>query len=64
MEFGGEPIFKGISFHIGNKERIGLAGKNGAGKTTLLRILVGEQEPTGGEVIVPESETIGYLPQE
>ncbi len=64
MEFGGEPIFKGISFHIGNKERIGLAGKNGAGKTTLLRILIGEQEPTGGEVIVPESETIGYLPQE
>ncbi len=64
MEFGGEPIFKGISFHIGNKERIGLAGKNGAGKTTLLRILIGEQEPTKGEVIIPDSETIGYLPQE
>ena len=64
MEFGGEPIFKGVSFHIGNKERIGLAGKNGAGKTTLLRILMGEQEPTKGEVIIPESETIGYLPQE
>jgi ATP-binding cassette subfamily F protein 3 len=64
MEFGGEPIFKSVSFHIGNKERIGLAGKNGAGKTTLLRILMGEQEPTGGGVIVPESETIGYLPQE
>ncbi len=64
MEFGGEPLFKGVSFHIGNKERIGLAGKNGAGKTTLLRILIGEQEPTGGDVIVPESETIGYLPQE
>jgi ATP-binding cassette subfamily F protein 3 len=64
MEFGGEPLFKGISFHIGNKERIGLAGKNGAGKTTLLRIIKGEQTPTGGEVIVPENETIGYLPQE
>jgi len=64
MEFGGAPIFKGVSFQFGSKERIGLAGKNGAGKTTLLRILIGEQEPTGGEVIVPESETIGYLPQE
>ena len=64
MEFGGKPIFKGVSFHIGNKERIGLAGKNGAGKTTLLRILMGEQEPTSGEVIIPENETIGYLPQE
>ncbi len=64
MEFGGEPLFKGVSFHIGNKERIGLAGKNGAGKTTLLRILMSEQEPSGGDVVVPESETIGYLPQE
>jgi ATP-binding cassette subfamily F protein 3 len=64
MEFGGEPIFKNVSFHIGNKERIGLAGKNGAGKTTLLRILNGEQEPTSGEVVIPENETIGYLPQE
>ncbi len=64
MEFGGEPIFKDVSFHIGNKERIGLAGKNGAGKTTLLRIIVGKQEPTSGGVIVPDSETIGYLPQE
>ncbi len=64
MEFGGEPLFKGISFHIGNRERIGLAGKNGAGKTTLLRILTGEQKPTGGEIILPENETLGYLPQE
>ncbi len=64
MEFGGEPIFKNVSFHVGDKERIGLAGKNGAGKTTLLRILIGEQEPTGGAVIIPESEAIGYLPQE
>lgn len=64
MEFGGKPLFKGISFHISNKERIGLAGKNGAGKTTLLRIITGEQEPTSGSVVVPENETIGYLPQE
>ncbi len=64
MEFGGEPLFKDVSFHIGNKERIGLAGNNGAGKTTLLRILIGEQKPSGGDVVVPESETIGYLPQE
>ncbi len=64
MEFGGKPVFKGISFHIGKKERIGLSGKNGAGKTTLLRILVGEQHPTGGKVIISDNETIGYLPQE
>jgi len=64
VEFGGEALFKGISFHIGKKERIGLAGKNGAGKTTLLRLLYGEQEPSGGQVVVPEHDSLGYLPQE
>ncbi len=64
IEFGGEALFDGISFHIGKKERIGLAGKNGAGKTTLLRVLNGEQEPTSGQVVIPEHTTLGYLPQE
>ena len=64
IEFGGEVLFDGISFHIGKKERIGLAGKNGAGKTTLLRVLNGEQEPTSGQVVIPEHTTLGYLPQE
>lgn len=64
VEFGGEALFNGISFHVGKKERIGLAGKNGAGKTTLLRVLNGEQEPASGQVILPEHTTLGYLPQE
>jgi len=64
VEFGGETLFNSISFHVGKKERIGLAGKNGAGKTTLLRILNGEQEPTSGQVSLPEHTTLGYLPQE
>jgi len=64
VEFGGETLFNSISFHVGKKERIGLAGKNGAGKTTLLRILNEEQEPTSGQVSLPEHTTLGYLPQE
>lgn len=64
IEFSGSPLFEHISFHVGDKERIGLAGKNGAGKTTLLRILSGEQEPSSGNVVVPEHEKVGYLPQE
>ncbi len=64
IEFGGAPLFEQVSFHVGDKERIGLAGKNGAGKTTLLRILSGEQEPSSGNVVIPENEKVGYLPQE
>ena len=64
VEFGGAPLFEGISFSLSQKERVGLAGKNGAGKTTLLRILSGEMHATSGRVAVPDDSTLGYLPQE
>ena len=63
-EFGGETLFSGINFSLNKRERIGLAGKNGTGKTTLLRIIAGEMQQDGGEIILSEGDRIGYLPQE
>jgi ATP-binding cassette, subfamily F, member 3 len=64
VSFGGHDLFDNISFLINPKDRIGLAGKNGAGKTTLLRILSGNQAPTKGEISMPKTCKIGYLPQD
>ncbi|MDP3556105.1 MAG: ABC-F family ATP-binding cassette domain-containing protein [Bacteroidota bacterium] len=64
VSFGGYNLFDNISFLINPKDRIGLAGKNGAGKSTLLKILSGQQNPTKGEISMPKSCTIGYLPQD
>jgi len=64
VSFGGYDLFDNISFLINPKDRIGLAGKNGAGKTTLLKILSGNQNPTKGEISMPKSCKIGYLPQD
>ncbi|HEY3070196.1 MAG TPA: ABC-F family ATP-binding cassette domain-containing protein [Gaiellaceae bacterium] len=49
-EFGGDPLFDGVSFKVERGDRVALAGPNGAGKTTLLRMLTGELRPEGGEL--------------
>ncbi len=64
VSFGGYDLFDNISFLINTKDRIGLAGKNGAGKSTLLKILSGNQNPTKGDISMPKSCKIGYLPQD
>ncbi len=63
VSFGGFELFKGISFLVNPKDRIGLVGKNGAGKSTMLKILSGLQQPTSGTVAAPKDVRIGYLPQ-
>jgi ATP-binding cassette subfamily F protein 3 len=62
--FGGQPIFKGLSWRLVPGERIGLVGPNGVGKTTLCRILVGLEEPDAGTVSRARDASVGYLAQE
>ena len=57
-------MFEEVSFMIQSRDRIGLTGKNGAGKSTLLKIIARQQDPTKGNVSVPQGYRIGYLPQE
>jgi ATP-binding cassette subfamily F protein 3 len=62
--YGGQTLFRDVSWRIGERERIGLVGPNGAGKTTLCRILAGIEEPDRGRVTRPRGTSTGYLPQE
>ena len=49
-EFAGDPLFTGVSFTVGRRDRLSLAGPNGAGKTTLLRAIAGETSLQGGDL--------------
>jgi len=62
--YGGQVLFRDLSWRIAERERIGLVGPNGAGKTTICRILAGVDEPDTGRVSRGRSVTVGYLPQE
>src|SRR5215207_8145041 len=62
--FGERVLLDRVTWHVGDRDRVGLCGPNGAGKTTLMRILAGFDEGDGGEVIRPTALTVGYLPQD
>jgi ATP-binding cassette subfamily F protein 3 len=62
--YGGQDLFRDLTWTISGGERIGLVGPNGAGKTTLCRILAGVEAPDDGRVSRARSTTVGYLPQE
>ena len=62
--FAGEVLFDNINLQVDERDRIALVGKNGAGKSTLLKILVGEEEPTGGEINKKKDISLSYLAQD
>ncbi|PWL32086.1 ABC-F family ATP-binding cassette domain-containing protein [uncultured Roseivirga sp.] len=61
---GDRPLFDSANLHIKPNDRIGLIGLNGRGKSTLLRLIIGEYQPTSGEISKSKECTIGFLNQD
>lgn len=62
--FAGEVLFDNVNLQVDERDRIALVGKNGAGKSTFLKILVGEEEPTSGEINKKKDISLSYLAQD
>ncbi|PIR88628.1 MAG: cell division ATP-binding protein FtsE [Candidatus Harrisonbacteria bacterium CG10_big_fil_rev_8_21_14_0_10_44_23] len=45
-----------VTFQIEAGEFVSLVGKSGAGKSTILKLLIGEEKPTRGRILVGEYE--------
>ena len=57
------PLFDGLSFSLPRAGIVGVVGPNGVGKSTLFRMLVGEEQPDSGELIIGETVRISYVDQ-
>jgi ATP-binding cassette subfamily F protein 3 len=57
-------VLRDCTWEVLPGERIGLVGANGAGKSTQIKMLLGQEEPTSGQVIRPSHVKIAYLAQE
>ena len=62
--YGSVPLFRNISFTIGEGDRVGLVGPNGSGKTTLLEILAGRRQPDNGDLAIRKGTRLSYVAQE
>jgi len=62
--YGAGPLFKDISFHIEEGDKIALVALNGHGKSTLLRILCGQESPDSGTVWIHKGVTVVMLEQQ
>ncbi|HEX6679567.1 MAG TPA: ABC-F family ATP-binding cassette domain-containing protein [Gaiellaceae bacterium] len=62
-ELSGWQLFDGVSFKVERRDRIALSGPNGAGKTTLLRMLNGETDYQGGELVFSKGTRVALHDQ-
>ena len=61
--YDGRLLMDGLSFQLPPGGIVGVIGPNGAGKSTLLRMLVGAEQPDGGELRIGETVVIAYVDQ-
>ena len=62
--FGDKTILHDFSYHFQRKERLGIVGNNGTGKSTFLNLLIGQEEPNRGKVVIGETIVFGYYSQD
>ncbi len=63
MELGGRQLFSNLDLSFAGGQRIGITGRNGLGKTTLLKIILGQLEPTTGDVKIGQLTRFNYVDQ-
>ncbi|HMD73351.1 MAG TPA: ATP-binding cassette domain-containing protein [Steroidobacteraceae bacterium] len=64
QRFGENTVIADFSARIMRGDRIGIIGPNGCGKSTLIKLLVGELEPTEGEIRRGTSLQPAYFDQQ
>ncbi len=62
--YGLKTLFKNISFHVNEGDKIAIVAKNGSGKSTLLKILLGKEIADSGTVVINKDIQVVLFDQE
>ncbi|MCM0082470.1 energy-dependent translational throttle protein EttA [Geomonas sp. Red32] len=61
--YGDRQLVKNVTFGMKRGDRVGVIGPNGCGKTTLIKMIMGEEEPDSGRVVLGKKTKISYFDQ-
>ncbi len=62
--YGGIDVLHGVDLRVPAGTVVALLGPNGAGKTTTLRVIAGQLDATGGDVVIAGRRVNGASPDE
>ena len=57
-------IMKDFYYNFSRFEKMGIVGNNGTGKSTFLKMLLGQQEPDNGKIVIGDTVRFGYFSQD
>ena len=63
LSFGVDEILNGVSFSLNEGDKLGIVGVNGAGKSSLFKLIMGEYDPTDGNIFISKDKSIAMLSQ-
>ncbi len=61
--FDDRVLMHDLSFTLPRAGIVGVIGPNGVGKTTLFKMIIGEEKPDGGDLVVGQTVKISYVDQ-
>ncbi len=61
--FDDKLLIENLSFKLPPAGIVGIIGPNGAGKTTLFRMIMKEETPDSGDIVIGDTVQIGYVDQ-
>jgi len=61
--FGDRLLIDDLAFSLPRGGIVGIIGPNGVGKTTLFSMIIGDQEPDAGKLVVGDTVRISYVDQ-